>query len=313
MAKIDVSVIIPVYNAEKYVERCAESVVGALKNFNGKSEILITDNDSQDDSLKIIQKLAKKYPKLIRVLQCHTPGAGAVRNYAVREAKGEYFWFIDADDEVTPDSVNKLMHEARKSGADFVMLGLSKVFPDGHTDLVPAFSPQKPDFASRFIRSELGPVQVFVRREWYLKHDFRFLEGIIHEDMDMMPALMLYTDKISYIDEPLYIYYQNPDSVLHKLEWTEHYFDIFPALESLYRRFDEVGAVKKYHAELEWFFIWNLLMDSAEYYTKFPEGREGLKRSREMLKKYFPHWRKNKFLKNCNLRTRLKIILNYYK
>lgn len=310
---MDVSVIIPVFNAEKYIERCVNSVIKALENYGGKSEIILTDNGSKDNSLKIIKDLEKKHPKLIRVLQCHTPGAGAVRNFAVRKAKGEYFWFVDADDEVTPDSVSKLMKEAKKTDADFVMLGLSKVWPDGHTDRVPAFSPKEADFGSRFIRSELGPVEIFIRREWYLKHDFKFLEGIIHEDMDLMPALMLYTDNISYIDEPLYIYYQNPDSVLHKLEWTEHYFDIFPALESLYQRFDEAGAVEKYHAELEWFFIWNLLMDSAEYYTKFPEGKSGLKRSREMLKKYFPKWRKNTFLKNCNLRTKLKIITNYYR
>ena len=310
---MDVSVIIPVYNSEKYIERCVESVMTALKNFKGKSELILTDNDSKDGSLEILKKLEKKYPKTIRVLQCHTPGAGAVRNFAVRKAKGEYFWYVDADDEVTPDSVSKLMKEAKATDADFVMLGLSKVWPDGHADRMPAFSPKKPDFGSRFIRSELGPVQIFIRREWYLKHDFKFMEGVIHEDMDMMPALMLYADKISYIDEPLYLYYQNPDSVLHKLEWSPHYFDIFPTLEGLYRRFDEKNAVEKYHDELEWFFIWNLLMDSADYYTRFPEGREGLKRSRDMLKKYFPKWRKNKFLKNCNLRTKLKIISNYYK
>lgn len=310
---MDISVIIPVYNAEKYLERCVNSVVAALKNFKGKSEILLTDNKSSDKSPEIIQKLAKKYPKLIRTFVCDTPGAGAVRNFAVLKAKGEYFWFVDADDTVTEDSVAKLMKEARESDADFVMLGLNKLFPDGHIDFVPAFSPKEPDFSSRFIRSELGPVEVFVRRKWYLKHGFKFLEGVIHEDMDLMPALMLHTDKISFINEPLYVYYQNPDSVLHKLEWTEHYFDIFPALESLYHRFDEADAVEKYHDELEWFFVWNLLMDSAEYYTRFPEGRSGLKRSREMLKKYFPRWYRNKFFKNCNLKTKLKIITNYFR
>lgn len=310
---MDVSIIIPVYNAEKYLERCVESVIKALSNYDGKSEILLIDNDSKDESPEIIKSLAKKYPKLIRTFVCHTPGAGAVRNFAVLKAKGEYFWFIDADDEVSEDSVLKLMEEAKETDADFVMLGLNKIFPDGHVDYIPAFSPKKPDFKSRFIRSELGPVEVFIRRDWYIKHGFKFLEGVIHEDMDLMPALILYTDKISSINEPFYLYYQNPDSVLHKLEWSEHYFDIFPALESLYKRFDEADAIKKYYDELEWFFIWNLLMDSAEYYTKFPEGKSGLKRSREMLNKYFPHWRKNKFLKNCNLRTKFKILTNYYK
>ncbi len=310
---MDISIIIPVYNAEKYLRRCVESVMAALKNFKGKSEILLVDNNSSDSSLSIIREFAKKYPKLIRGLRCTAPGAGAARNYAVTKATGEYFWFIDADDTVSENSVLELMAKAKSTDADIVMVGLVKIFPDGHKDKIPAFSPEKADFKSRFIRSELGPVQVLIRREWYIKHNFKFLEGVIHEDMDMMPALILYTDKIASVNKPLYFYYQNPDSVLHKLEWSPHYFDIFPTLDGLYRRFDEAGAVQKYHAELEWFFIWNLLMDSAEYYTKFPEGHEGLKRSREMLKKYFPKWRRNKFLKNCNLKTKLKILLNYYK
>lgn len=309
---MDISIIIPVYNAVKYLERCVKSVLVALEQFKGSSEILLVDNNSKDESLKIAQNLKRNNPRLIQVLKCTAPGAGAARNFAVPKAKGEYFWFIDADDTVSEDSVVKLMKEARETDADFVMVGLVKVFPDGHLDKVPAFSPKRTDFRSRFIRSELGPVQVLMRRKWYLKNDFRFMEGVIHEDMDMMPALMLYTDKISAVDEPLYYYYQNPDSVLHKLEWSPHYFDIFPTLEGLYHRFDEKDAVRKYHAELEWFFIWNLLMDSAEYYKKFPEGRDGLKRSREMLKKYFPHWRKNKFLKRCNLKTKIKLIMNYY-
>ena len=310
---MDISIIIPVYNAEKYLSRCIESVMAALKNFKGKSEILLVDNNSSDSSLSIIREFAKKYPKLIRELRCTAPGAGAARNYAVERATGEYFWFIDADDTVSEDSVFELMTKAKSSDADIVMVGLVKIFPDGHKDRIPAFSPEKADFKSRFIRSELGPVQVLIRRKWYIEHNFKFLEGVIHEDMDMMPALILYTDKIASVNKPLYFYYQNPDSVLHKLEWSPHYFDIFPTLDGLYRRFDEAGAVQKYHAELEWFFIWNLLMDSAEYYTKFPEGHEGLKCSREMLKKYFPKWRRNKFLKNCNLKTKLKILLNYYK
>lgn len=311
--KIDISIIIPAYNAEKYLERCVESVVVAVNNYDGSGEILIVDNNSQDDSLNIAKKLVKKYPKLVHSLMCTTPGAGAARNYAVPKANAEYFWFVDADDEVSADSIYKLMREAKKTNADFVMLGLKKVYPDGHVENIPAFSPQKPDFCSRFIRSELGPVQVIIKRDWYQKQGFKFIEGKIHEDMEMMPTLILYTDKISAINEPLYIYYQNPDSTLHKLEWNDHYYDIFPALEGLYQRFDEVDAVKKYHAELEWFFVWNLLMDSAEYYSKFREGREGLKRSRKMLKKYFPNWRRNEFLKRCNLKTKIKIFLNYYK
>ena len=312
MAKIDVSIIVPVYNAEKYIGCCLESIIMALEKYNGNSEIIVVDNMSQDDSVNVVNKYIKKYPKLIKLIKCATPGAGAARNLAIKKATGRFFWFVDADDKIRQDAVSMLVDKITKTNADFVMLGMSKIFPDGHCDMIHTPSPASSDFCSRFIRSELGPVQVFVRKDWYMKHRFEFREGVIHEDMEMMPALILYTDKFSAIDEPLYLYYQNPNSTLHKLKWDPHYFDIFPALEGLYARFEEAEAVSKYRAELEWFFIWNLLMDSADYFHKFKEGKEGKRLSHKMLKKYFPKWRRNKFLKNVNAKTKIKIFANYY-
>ena len=136
---------------------------------------------------------------------------------------------------------------------------------------------------------------------------------MIHEDMEMISSIILYTDKYSFVDEPLYNYYQINGSVIHKDVWDGHAFDIFPALRGLYDRFKEVGVATEYHDELEWFFIWNLLIDSAKDFAKFPEGKPGFKRSREMLRQYFPKWRKNRFLKQKPLKLRIRVRLNYYK
>lgn len=301
-----ISIIIPVFNSSKYLGRCLDSVLSALKGTEG--EILAVDNGSHDDSLEILKKYEKKHSE-IKVLECGTPGAGAVRNFAVTKAKGEYIWFVDADDEITKDSVKKLVKKADEKKADLVMLGLARVYPDGHRERVAVMDPTDPDYKKKFIMAENGPVQVLIRRKWYIEHDFKFLEGVIHEDMDLIPALVLYTDRFASIDETFYLYYQNPDSVLHKTSWDPHYFDIYTALESLYKRFKKAGAVAKYHDELEWFFIWNLLVDSAKYYGKFKEGRSGFKRSREMLKEYFPNWRKNYYMNQKKISPKFKLWL----
>lgn len=307
---MEISIIVPVYNAEKYLERCLDSILKSLEGISG--EILTVDNGSTDSSLSILEKYKRKFPKLVRVLQCHTPGAAAVRNYGVLKSHGKYIWFIDADDEITEDAVRKLLEVAKIQDTDMIMLGAKRVFPD-HEDYLSPVSTDKTDYKSRFIRYGMGPWQVLIRREWWENHGFKLREGIIHEDMELMSALILYTDKFSSVDEPLYIYYQNTDSVLHKSEFSPHIFDIFPALEGLYERFREAKAEKKYHDELEWFFIWNLLIDSAKDFAKFPEGRPGFSHSREMLKKYFPKWRKNRFLKKKPLRLKVRVRLNYFK
>ena len=276
-------------------------------------EILLIDNDSSDGSLTLCQDYAAKYPKLVSVLQCHTPGAAAVRNFGVSKAKGKFIWFIDADDWISDDAVTKLVTSANKTEADIVMMGAERVYPDGHRDYLSPVSPDEPDYKSRFVRYGMGPWQVMIRRKWWIDNKFTFKERFIHEDMELMSALILYTDKLASVNEPLYFYSQNDESVLHQKKFNPHIFDIFLALEGLYQRFTEAGAEQKYHDELEWFFIWNLLIDSAKDFGQFPEGHPGFQRSREMLKEYFPEWRKNRFLREKPLKLRIRVRLNYKK
>lgn len=300
-----ISVIVPVYNAEKYLERCLKSILRALEGTQG--EVLLVDNNSTDNSLKVALKYQKMHPRTISVLKCKAPGAAAVRNYGAKRAKGEYIWFIDADDYIEKDAIKKLVTKADETGADMVMMGATR----GKNGYLSAVDAEKPDYRSRFIRYGMGPWQVLIRRKWWQTHKFSFVEGMIHEDMELMSVLILYTDKYASIDEPLYHYCDTPESVLHKRKYNPHIFDIFPALQGLYKRFEEKDAVEEYHDELEWFFIWNLLIDSAQDFAKFPEGKPGFKQSREMLKQYFPAWRKNKFLKQKPMKLRARVLVNY--
>lgn len=315
-----VSIIIPVFNAEKYLEKCLNSIIESLnhaqyvlKTSENTIEILLIDNDSSDNSLTIYKQYSKKYPQIIDILQCHTKGAAAVRNYGAKKAKGKYIWFIDADDYIAKTALAQLFEEIDKTKADLIMIGAKRVYKDHHTDYLSPVSIAEPNYKSRFIRYGMGPWQVIIFKKWWNEHNFSFKEGIIHEDMELMSSLILYTDTLSSIDMPLYFYRQTPESVLHRRSWNEHAYDIFPALEGLLERFKALKAEKRYHDELEWFFIWNLLIDSAKDFSQFPEGKPGFARSRKMLKKYFPNWRKNRFLREKPLKLQLRVRLNYYK
>ena len=311
MSAPEISIIIPVFNAEKYLERCLDSVIESLDKTKG--EIIAIDNNSTDNSLLILKKYAKKYPKIIEVLECKAWGAAAVRNYGAKNAKGTYLWFIDADDYIDKSAIPKLLKQAKEKKSDIVMMGALKIARNGERRYYSAVDESLANYKSRFIRYGMGPWQVIVCRKWWMERKFEFREGLIHEDMELMSSLILYTDNYSHIDDSLYYYCDNPNSVLHKEEFNPHIFDIFPVLEGLYDRFKTAGAEKKYHDELEWFFIWNLLLDSAEDFSKFPEGKPGFMRSRKLLKAYFPEWRKNRFLRQKSLGLKIRVRLNYYK
>ena len=309
---MEISVIIPVYNAEKYIERCLDSILTSLGKIKG--EIIVVDNNSSDNSLMVLKRYAKEYPKIITVLEHKTSGASAARNFGATKAKGEYIWFIDADDAIAKDAIPDVLREAKVRKADFVMPGTDKYLENGEKKYLPALDPKDSEFKSKFIRRAIGPWQVIIRREWWEKNGFRFKEGIIHEDLELMPTLILHTDNYASVDKPLYYYYWNSNSVLHKAKWDRKYFDIFPALEGLYNHFKEANALEIYHDELEWFFVWNLLIDSAGDFKKFREGRSGFKRSRKMLKKYFPNWLENRFLnqKKMGTKFKLRVVLSYH-
>lgn len=271
------------------------------------------DNGSDDRSLDIAQRYKKKYPLALRVLECQKFGAAAARNLGARKAQGDFIWFVDADDTVAPEAVRELLAAAEATDADLVMMGAQRIFSEERSDYLSAVKPDEPNFRSRLVRYGAGPWQFLIRRDWWVREGLKFPEGCIHEDMGLTGALILYTDRYAAVDLPLYHYYQNAGSVLHQHEWNPHEFDIFPVLEGLYQRFKDAGAAEKYHAELEWFFIWNLLIDANKAFERFPEGREGFARTRKMLREYFPRWRQNRFLRQKPWKTRVRIKMNYWK
>ncbi|MDO4507932.1 MAG: glycosyltransferase family 2 protein [Candidatus Saccharibacteria bacterium] len=317
-----ISIIIPVFNAEKYLERCLDSVIQSLnfaKLLNGKkpqAEVILVDNLSTDKSRVICERYVNKYPLALKLIECQKWGASAARNLGVGIAQGEYIWFIDADDAIFEDAVSELVKLADETNSDFVMMSAGVVYPKGGAQenyVLNAVLPTLDDYRSRLVRYGAGPWMFLIRKDWWLKNKLSFREGIIHEDMELISALILYTDNYNAVDKPLYLYYQNPGSVLHKSEWDPHMLDIFPALEGLYTRFKRMKKEKEYHDELEWFFIRNLLIDSAKDFIRFPEGRKGFKGARKILRKYFPNWRRNKFFRKKPLRFRLRCELNYWK
>ena len=118
---MEISIIIPVFNAEKYLDRCLLSVVDSLRNAGSRGEIVLVDNLSTDGSLKIAKKWQKKLScekaLALRVVECQIPGAAATKNAGVREAKGKYIWFVDADDTIAETAVARILKVTKTAGS----------------------------------------------------------------------------------------------------------------------------------------------------------------------------------------------------
>ena len=121
------SVIIPVYNVEKYLAECLDSVCSqTLKDI----EIICIDDGSTDSSLEILKEAAAKDPRL-RILRQQNKGAGAARNCGIREARGRYLFFADADDRLALDLLERTVRRAEEADADVVAFGFRRFNADG--------------------------------------------------------------------------------------------------------------------------------------------------------------------------------------
>lgn len=102
-----VSVIVPVYNSEKYIEKCITSI---LNQTYKDIELLLVDDGSTDNSAKICDEYEKKYPAIVRTFHKHNGGVSSARNYGIEKAKGKYIAFVDSDDYLAPENFSVLMN-----------------------------------------------------------------------------------------------------------------------------------------------------------------------------------------------------------
>lgn len=124
-----VSIIIPIYNAEEYLEKCVESVLNQTEK---DIEVILVDDGSKDNSLKICRSYSER-DKRVRVIHQENAGVSAARNKGIKIASGKYIGFVDSDDWIEPDMYKTLLEKADKTLADIVMCDLLTVYSTGKT------------------------------------------------------------------------------------------------------------------------------------------------------------------------------------
>lgn len=208
------SVIVPVYNAEKYLKRCVDSI---LKQTYADFELLLVDDGSFDRSGFICDEYAVKDSR-VRVFHKPNGGVSSARNLGLDNAKGEWIAFIDSDDYVDAVYFDDLLGKAKEADADIVTCDV--VIVEGEKETLFECYDWKDTSAEsvgEFIVSPLtcvwGGLQ---KRSLYSKNHLRFPEGIKYcEDFHLLFRLYTYAKKALRWDKALYYYFQHPNSAVH--------------------------------------------------------------------------------------------------
>ena len=304
MAK-KISIIVPVYNSEKHLRKCIDSLVGqTFKDI----EIILVNDGSRDSSQEIIDEYAAKYPEMIKAIYQENRGQAAARNHGLEIAEGDYIFFVDSDDYVDVTACEKTYNEAVAKGYDIVCFGYW-IENKGERTYREYFTVKCEDKKAQYFINDTSPWNKLISRSLFSENGLKFLESYIYEDLELVPRLGLYTDKIGHISEALYFYIVHEGSTMRQKKYTPKLASIYFVMDSLSKSFSD----PKYADVLEYMYIEHLLHLAACRYLDYEEGREDIIKIAGIMRNRFPKWRKNVFFKNHGIKLKIVCNLAYYK
>ena len=228
------SIVIPVYNTEKYLDDCLKSILNqSYKNI----ELIIVNDGSTDKSENIIKKYLKKSDK-IKYKKIINSGVSVARNIGINMSTGKYIAFVDSDDYIDKDMYLKMINKSIEDDSDIVTCAYNKIYPNDVVKTIyskneKVFGYSLKDSNDILLYSNpYTPCKIF-KRNLIVDNNILFDEDLrIFEDLVFCYKLYIRANKISYINEPLYYYNCKNVSSLTNM-FSEKMFDIFPALDRL--------------------------------------------------------------------------------
>lgn len=201
---IDLSFIVPVYNSEKYLRKCVDSLVGQKGDY--RYEVLLVDDGSTDSSPEIVDEYAEKFP-IVRAVHQSNGGISAARNKGIECSRGRYLAFVDNDDFVTSDYVEKLLERAYSVDADMVKCGHHRWNVAEKRDITVikyTDASYRGDMGADILRLKGFVWEGISKRNLWT--DWRFPEGYWYEDIITRFVLMRKAERIEVISDSMYYY-----------------------------------------------------------------------------------------------------------
>ena len=242
MNKIKVSVIIPIYNVEKYIEGCLQSICKqTLKDI----EIICVNDGTPDNSMKIVEKLAKKDKRII-IINKENGGQSSARNLGIEKAKGKYVYFIDSDDQLKENALEVLYNRMEEDDLVTLFFDAENIYESEEIKEASFFNAsyyqRKNDYSSIYTGQELfkemrnnaefrvSPCLQMNRLDFINDNKIRFVEGIIHEDEIFTINVCLLSKRVSHIKENFYLRLVRDESTMTTSKSLKRAYGYFRAL-----------------------------------------------------------------------------------
>ena len=308
-----VSVIVPFYNVENYIEKCLGTLVNqTLEDI----EIILVNDGSTDRSMVVVKKFLERYPDKITYLEKENGGLSDARNYALPYAKGEYIAFLDSDDYVEKTMYKDMYELAKKEDSDMVECNFYWEYPDKKKEDVGVVYNGKKEMLEKV---RVVAWNKLIKKEVLEKSKVTFPKGYRYEDVEFTYKLIPYLDKVSFLKKPCKHYIQREGSISNNQN--ERNKEIFDVLEHVIDFYKENDLYDEYKDELEYIYIRYAFCSSLLRIVKIKDEfvqRKLLDLTWEKVNTTFPNWKKNpvlkkkKDLKSIYLKTITKFTFEMY-
>lgn len=295
-----VSVIVPVWNVEKYITKCLDSLVNqTLKEI----EIIVVNDGSPDNSQKIIDKYVKKYPDKVKSFIKENGGQGSARNLGIEKAKGEYISFVDSDDWLNYDTLEKMYAVAEKDKSDIVMCDMIE---HKENNVVIYHNLTKNDYIVDCTSSVCNKI---FKKE--IVGGLRFIQGIWYEDLNFATKIFLNDVKYSMISEGFYHYNCEHVSTMNNNNSKKN-LDIIISIN------DIINYSKKkllYDVNIAEYLIFNhILIDAINRVAiqKSDDKNDVIRQLIKYCRDNISDYRKQDFYNNINKNRKIIAWLNYH-
>ncbi len=308
-----VSVIVPFYNVENYIEKCLGTLVNqTLEDI----EIILVNDGSQDRSMVVVKKFLERYPDKITYLEKENGGLSDARNYAIPYAKGEYIALLDSDDYVEKTMYKDMYELAKKEDSDMVECDFYWEYPDKKKEDIGVVYNGKKEMLEKV---RVVAWNKLIKKEVLEKSKVIFPKGYRYEDVEFTYKLIPYLDKISFLKKPCVHYIQRDGSISNNQN--ERNKEIFDVLEHVIDFYKENNLYDEYKDELEYVYVRYAFCSSLLRIVKIKDEfvqRKLLDLTWEKVNTTFPNWKKNpiikkkKDLKSIYLKTINKFTFEMY-
>lgn len=303
---IDISVIVPAYNVEKYISSCLNSLLNQTKK---EIEIIAIDDGSTDNTLNILNEYKKNNPDKIKVISQKNQGLSITRNNGIKLSTGKYISFVDGDDEVDINLFKNLWDKLENFSYDVVAFNVEVIYPNKKAIINPGITSDIKNFNLDSKKNFLIDMYCMACNKIYKKDLFKdenllFTPNTWFEDVLLMHKLIPNLTSLGYLDFPGYKYYQRENSITYT--YSDKLKDINFVLEKILEYYKKNNLYSIYKLELEYIYVRYMFATYIKRLAKTKNKQKfnnGILYSLNCVNKNFPNYKKNIYINKSGLKN----------